>query len=97
MEISFRAGYDINSNYFKRLVDKIPECMDKTIHYTLPGRKYSSTTKYPCIDCAIYQLNIPLGAKIDIEIYRYQKFVLLALLYDSFTTSITRTIDTLYP
>ena len=46
--------------------------------YILPGRKYSSTNKYPCIDCAIYQLNIQLGAKIEIEIYRYQKFVLLA-------------------
>ena len=45
--------------------------------YTLPGQKYSSTTKYPCTDCAIYRLNIQLGAKVEIEIYRYQKFVLL--------------------
>ena len=22
--------------------------------YTLPGQKYSSTTKYPCTDCAMY-------------------------------------------
>ena len=29
---------------------------------------YSSTTKCPCIDCAIYQLNIQLGANIGIEV-----------------------------
>ena len=45
----------------------------------LTGRKYSSTTKYPCIYCAIYQLNIHMGAKIETEIYRYQKFIVLAL------------------
>ena len=49
-----------------------------------PVRKYSSTTKYPCIDCAIYQLNIQLGAKIEIEIYRYQKFVLLAFTLEKY-------------
>ena len=49
------------------------------IHTTLSGQKYFNTTKYPCTDCAIYQLNIQLGAKMGIEIYRYQKFVVLAL------------------
>ena len=53
-------------------------------HHTLPGRKYSSTTKYPCTDCAIYQMNIQLGAKIEIEIYRYQKFVLLGFTAEKF-------------
>ena len=47
--------------------------------YTLSGQKYFNTTKYPCTDCAIYRLNIQLGAKMGIEIYRYQKFVVLAL------------------
>ena len=46
--------------------------------YTLPGQKYWNTTKYACTDCAIYRLNIQFGAKMGIEIYRYQKFVVLA-------------------
>ena len=45
-------------------------------------RRFHCTTKYPCIDCAIYQMNIQLGAKIEIEIYRYQKFVLLAFTWE---------------
>ena len=51
----------------------------KKVHYTLPGQKCWNTTKYSCTDCAIYQLNIQFGAKMEIEIYRYQKFVVLAL------------------
>ena len=47
--------------------------------YTVKGQKYSTTTKYPCTDCAIYRLNIQLEPKMGIETYRYQKFVVLAL------------------
>ena len=47
--------------------------------YTLSGQKYLNTAKYPCTDCAIYRLNIQLGAKIGIDIYRYHKFVVLAI------------------
>ena len=47
--------------------------------YTVPYQKYSYPTKYPCSDCAIYRLNTQFGAKMEIEIYRYQKFVVLAL------------------
>ena len=47
--------------------------------YTLPGRKYSSTTKYPCTDSAMYRLNIQLGPKMGLETCRSQMFVVLAL------------------
>ena len=50
-----------------------------TMGCTLSGQKYFNTTKYPCTDCAIYRLNIQLGAKMGIETLRYQKFVVLAL------------------
>ena len=50
----------------------------RSCHNTLPGQKYWNTTKYACTDCAIYRLNIQFGAKMGIEIYRYQKFVVLA-------------------
>ena len=49
------------------------------VHYTLSGQKYLYTAKYPCTDCVIYRLNIQLGAKLGIEIHRYQKFIVLAL------------------
>ena len=45
---------------------------------------YSYPTKYPCSDCAIYRLNTQFGAKMEIEIYRYQKFVVLALTWVEF-------------
>ena len=47
--------------------------------YAVKGQKYSTTTKYPCTDCAIYRLNIQLEPKMGIETCRYQKFVVLAL------------------
>ena len=37
------------------------------------------STEYPCSNFAIYRLNIQLGAKIGIEIYKYQSFVVLEL------------------
>ena len=46
---------------------------------TLTGQKFLNTTIYPCTDCAIYRLNIQLGAKMGIETFCYQKFVVLAL------------------
>ena len=52
--------------------------------YTLPGQKCWNTTKYSCTDCAIYRLNIQFGAKMGIEIYSYQKFVVLALTWVDF-------------
>ena len=42
---------------------------------TLSGQKYFNITKYPCIDCAINRLSIQLGAKMGIEIYRYQSLL----------------------
>ena len=51
---------------------------------TLPGRKYSSTTKYPCTDCAMYRLNIQLGPKMGVETCRSQKFVVFALTLEKF-------------
>ena len=51
---------------------------------TLLYQKYSYPTKYPCSDCAIYRLNIQFGSKMEIEIYRYQKFVVLALTWVEF-------------
>ena len=48
--------------------------------YILPERKYSSTTKYPCTDSAMYRLNIQLEPKMGIETCKYQKFVVLATL-----------------
>ena len=47
--------------------------------YTLSGQKYLYTAKYPRTDCAIYRLKNQLGAKMGIEIHRYQKFIVLAL------------------
>ena len=47
--------------------------------YTLSGQKYLYTAKYPYTDFVIYRLNIQLGAKLGIEILRYQKFIVLAL------------------
>ena len=55
-----------------------------TLVYTLPGQKCWNTTKYSCTDCAIYRLNIQFGAKMGIEIYRHQKFVVLALTWVKF-------------
>ena len=54
------------------------------MYITVPYQKYSYPTKYPCSDCAIYRLNIQFGAKMEIEIYRYQKFVVLALTWVEF-------------
>ena len=51
---------------------------------TVPYQKYSYPTKYPCSDCAIYRLNIQFGAKMEIEIYRHQKLVVLALTWVEF-------------
>ena len=51
----------------------------KSFLYTLSGQKYFNTAKYPCTDCAIYRQKIQLGAKMGIEIYRYEKFIVLAL------------------
>ena len=48
-------------------------------YYTVKGQKYSTTTKYSFNDCDIYRQNIQLGANMRTEIYRYQKFVVLAL------------------
>ena len=55
----------------------------------VPYQKYSYPTKYPCSDCAIYRLNTQFGAKMEIEIYRYQKFVVLALIWEEFYISKT--------
>ena len=44
----------------------------KMIIYTVAGQKCLNTTKYPCTDCAIYRLNILLGAKMGIETYKCQ-------------------------
>ena len=52
--------------------------------YTLPERKYSSTTRYPYTDCAMYRLNIQLGPKMGIETCSSQKFVVLALTLEIF-------------
>ena len=49
------------------------------VYCTLAGQKCLNTTKYSCTDCTIYRPNILLGAKMRIETYRYQKFVVLAL------------------
>ena len=46
--------------------------------YTLSGQKYLYTAKYPCSDSAIYPLKIQLGAKMGIELQRYQKFIVIA-------------------
>ena len=53
-------------------------------YHTVPYQKYSYPTKYPCSDRAIYRLNTQFGAKMEIEIYRYQKFVVLALTWVEF-------------
>ena len=63
---------------------KVRNRNEYTYIYTLPGRKYSSTTKNPCTDCAMYRLNIQLGPKIGIETCRSQKFVVLALTLEIF-------------
>ena len=57
--------------------------VDKT-RCAVPYQKYSYPTKYPCSDCTIYRLNTQFGAKMEIEIYRYQKFVVLALTWVEF-------------
>ena len=48
-------------------------------YHTQSGQKYLYTAKYPCTDYVIYRLKIQLGAKMGIEICRYQKFIVLAL------------------
>ena len=53
------------------------------IIYT-PWPKVLEHIKYSCTDCAIYRLNIQFGAKMGIEKYRYQKFVVLALTLENF-------------
>ena len=58
--------------------------LSSNTEYTLPGRKYSSTTKYPCTDCAMYRVNIQLGLKMGIETCSSQKFVVLALTLEKF-------------
>ena len=40
---------------------------------------YSTTSEYPCNDCDIYRQNIQLGANMGIEVYRFQKFIVLSL------------------
>ena len=62
----------------------IPPAISLYPLYTVPYQKYSYPTKYPCSDCAIYRLNIQFGAKTEIEIYRYQKFVVLTLTWVNF-------------
>ena len=56
-------------------------CVENCVYckYTLSGQKYLYTAKYPCTDCAIYRLKNQLGAKMGIEIHRYQQFIVLAL------------------
>ena len=56
----------------------IPLLWSVRIH-TVIGQKYSTKTKYSFNDCDIYLQNIQLGANMRTEIYRYQKFVVLAL------------------
>ena len=62
----------------------IPKKVVNLCVYTVCGRKYSYTTKYPCSDSAIYRLNIELGPKMGIETCRSQKFVVLALTLEKF-------------
>ena len=45
---------------------------------------YSTTTKYSFNDCDIYRQNIQLGTNMRTEIYRYQKFIVLALPFVKF-------------
>ena len=65
--------YGVSIVYKKNTVGTV-----KNYLYTLPGRKYLFTTKYPSTDCAIYRLNIQLEPKMGIETCRSQKFVVLA-------------------
>ena len=59
---------------YKIWVLNLQRCAQETNHgenkYILTGQKYSTTTKYQCTDRAIYRLNILLGTKMGIEIYR---------------------------
>ena len=48
----------------------------RSTNYLNSTRPKVSNTKNPCNDCAIYLLNIQLGAKSRIETYRQQKFVM---------------------
>ena len=43
--------------------------MNILIYVAVKGQKYSTTTKYPCTDCAIYRLNIQLEPKMGIVTY----------------------------
>ena len=45
----------------------------------LSGRKYLNTVKYTCTNCVIYRLYNELYSKMRIDIYKYQKYVVLAL------------------
>ena len=47
--------------------------------YTLSGQKYLNTVKYTCTNCVIYRLFNELCSKMRIDIYKYRKYVVLAL------------------
>ena len=63
--------------------------MCSSCHVSTPRQKYLYTANYPCTDCAISQLKNQLGAKMGIEIHRYQKFVVLALTWVKFFNFLT--------
>ena len=46
---------------------------------TLSGQKYLNTVKYTCTNCVIYRLYNQLYIKMRIDIYKYRKYVSLAL------------------
>ena len=78
-DVELLSRYRVAKHIFVDLEDKISIFLHRLT--TLSGQKYLYTPKYPCADCAIYRPKNQLGAKMGIETYKYQKFVVLALLW----------------
>ena len=54
------------------------------IIYTLSGQKYLNTVNYTCTNCVIYRLYNELYSKMRIDIYKYRKYIVLALTLTKF-------------
>ena len=48
---------------------------------TASGQKYSNTTKLTCAKCDIYCVSAKLGSKKVIEIFKYLKYIVLAITF----------------
>ena len=49
--------------------------------YTASGQKYSNTTKPTCTKCDIYCVSAKLGTKKVIGIFKYLKYIVLAITF----------------